>query len=136
MELQPVRLMAIQLSVMSNFPYYFAALLWLPSFIYSAVGIALCLIYRRRNPKMAYCGIIMLLLAALFRIFEIAWLNRWLYEAEKSGLWSPERVDNFTLLLDIFVLPIRTFGGICAGWLVFQAKSQPKPSQDSHLRIT
>lgn len=77
----------------------------------------------------------MLLLAALFRIFEIAWLNRWLYEAEKSGLWSAERVDNFTLLLDIFILPIRVFGILCVARLVFQAKSQPKPSQDSHLRI-
>lgn len=94
----------------------------LPTFIYLAVGLALCVIYRRRNPKLAYWGIILLLLATVLRICEIVWFNSWLREAEKSGLWTENSLTNLDLLWDFFGMLLRVSGFTCGVCLRFNAK--------------
>lgn len=99
--------------------------LWnLPSFVFFAAGVLICLLYRRNNPKLAFWGMTLLLLATAVRMFELSWFNSWLRDAERSGLWAEENLNSLDLLVDFLRLVPSVIGSTFAVMLLMNPWSK------------
>jgi hypothetical protein len=110
---------------MFGLPHLDSSLWNLPSFIYFAIGILTCLLCRRNNPRLAFWGLTLLLLATAVRAFELFWFNSWLRAAEGSGLWTEDSLQSLDLLVDFLRLMPSIIGSTFAVILFMKPWSKP-----------
>jgi hypothetical protein len=109
----------------------FDSVFWrLPSFVFFTICAALCLIYRRGHPRLARWGLLLFITAAAVRLFEISWFKAWARQAERSGLWAEDALDQIDLVVDFARLTPTVVGAALMVNVISFAKRKGKAANE------